>query len=115
MFELTRLSELGADPVGRSPILLRHPMGAQRRFLQQKGCEAPASCVSSTLMEHPLRAKQRLAAVLLGEPLEQWVTARRPHTAWVTLASELYEALDGELSISHESLRLWYGPAEKAA
>ena len=66
-------------------------------------------------MEHPLRAKQRLAAVLLGEPLEQWATARRPHTAWVTLASELYEALDGELSISHESLRLWYGPAEKAA
>jgi hypothetical protein len=63
----------------------------------------------------PLR---RLAELLLGEPLEDFVRSRRPHKAWRFIARDLYDATNGEIDVTHESLRLWFPdatPSEKAS
>lgn len=53
-------------------------------------------------------AATRLASHILGEPLDQWLTARRDAGAtWQQLADQLAEATRGSVSVSHETVRQW--------
>ena len=64
-------------------------------------------------------ATQRLATVLLGQDLGEWVAERRAHPyqpSWQAIADELTRTTDGQIEVSRETLRLWYAdPAEKQA
>jgi len=54
-------------------------------------------------------AKQRLADLVLGRPLAEFVAERRADgTAWRRIAQDLTDATDGSLDISGESLRSWF-------
>lgn len=58
---------------------------------------------------------QRLASLLIGRPLDEYVAEGRAHgKSWRTLADEIAAATDGLIEPSHESLRQWYG-TERAA
>jgi len=46
----------------------------------------------------------------LGEPLAEFVNARRPHTSWRRLALEIFQRTHTD--VSNESLRLWFGHDE---
>lgn len=58
---------------------------------------------------------QRLAEHLLGEPLEDFVRSRRPDRPWRLIARDIYEATNGEVDVTHESLRLWFPDVKSAA
>lgn len=70
-------------------------------------------------MQRTPTATQRLAAVLIGQDLADWVTERRQHRyqpSWQALADELREVTNGDVDVTRETLRLWYGePTEKSA
>lgn len=58
---------------------------------------------------------QRLADVILGRPVDEWIAERRnlPNPrSWRLLARDLYDATDGSIDVSHETLRLWCGRDE---
>lgn len=57
---------------------------------------------------------QRLATALLGEDLEGFVAARRPHTSWRLIARDLLEATDGQVDVTDQTLQNWYGDGERA-
>lgn len=70
-------------------------------------------------MPSDLSPSQVLAGVLLGEPLADFVAARRHpdfRRAWRVIANELRVATDGKVAVTGETLRLWYGDdlSEKA-
>lgn len=51
----------------------------------------------------------RLAEVLLGEPLDQWVKQlRRDGASWRLIAMELWRATNHEVVVSFETLRTWF-------
>jgi len=57
---------------------------------------------------------QRLASVKLGRSLEDYVIEKRnarPRWTWKLIAEQLAEDTDGEITVSHEALRQWYGQA----
>lgn len=55
---------------------------------------------------------QRLASTLLGQPLEEWVAARRlMRMSWKAIAAELSVSTNGQVNISRETLRGWFVPA----
>lgn len=57
-------------------------------------------------------AKTRLASLLLGEDLETWVSTRREQQkSWLAIARELNDATKGEVTFSHEGLRMRFGGA----
>lgn len=69
-------------------------------------------------MEVDLNSSQRLAALLLGEPLEHWIRPRRGDgMSWATISRQLARLTDGQVDVSHETLRRWYGDdlAEQAS
>lgn len=52
---------------------------------------------------------QRLAGLILGEPLEDFVRARRAEgRPWRHIARDLWEATSGDVDVTHETLRTWY-------
>ena len=54
-------------------------------------------------------AKQRLADLVLGRPLAEFVAERRASDmAWRRISRELLDATDGAIDISGESLRSWF-------
>lgn len=56
---------------------------------------------------------QRLAGLLLGEPLEEFVRTRREaKRAWRLVARDLWKATNGEVDVTHETLRTWYPDAD---
>lgn len=60
----------------------------------------------------------RLADLLLGGPgaLEDFVRSRREAgMAWRLVAREVYEATDGEIDLTYETLRTWFPDAPKEA
>lgn len=58
----------------------------------------------------------RLATVLLGEPVRDWVVARRTAGAsWPTIAEALALATNGQVSLSKEYLRQRYAAAAREA
>ena len=57
-------------------------------------------------------ATTRLASLLLGVDLKDWVQERREQgQSWLNISRELTEATDGEVTLSHEGLRMKYGAA----
>ena len=58
---------------------------------------------------------KRLAELLLGEPIDGWILARRPDTSWRLIAEELREATGGQVHVAPETMRLWGTSAERAA
>lgn len=54
-------------------------------------------------------AKQRLADLVLGRPLGDFVAERRADgKAWRRISRDLADATDGAIEISGESLRSWF-------
>jgi len=59
-----------------------------------------------------LTPTQRLAAMKLGRPLADYVAAKRnarPRWTWQQIADQLADDTDGEIAVSREALRQWYG------
>lgn len=58
---------------------------------------------------------QRLADLILAEPLEEFVRTRRAqNTSWRLIERDLLAATDGQVDVTYETLRSWY-PDETAA
>lgn len=62
---------------------------------------------------------QRLADLLLGQPVIEWVEAHRPpqvaeedKTSYRMLARRLRELTDGQVDVAGETLRLWVVDAQ---
>lgn len=56
----------------------------------------------------PMTPTQRLAGMLLGQPVTDWVVVRRDAgRSWRLVARDLYEATNGQVDVTHETLRLW--------
>ncbi len=53
-------------------------------------------------------AMRRLATVLLGEPVNEWITAKRAMgMSWRSIANHLED--ETSVSVTHETLRQWAG------
>lgn len=55
---------------------------------------------------------QRLAEVLLGTDLAEWVAERRDpevRRSWRVIANELRRITDGQVDVTGEAVRQWYG------
>lgn len=67
-------------------------------------------------METPT-ATQRLASVLLGGDLRSWVEDRRNpadvRRSWRVIANELRYATNGEVNVTGETLRGWFGDVDR--
>ena len=51
---------------------------------------------------------QRLAGVLLGKPVHDWINERRrAGRSWRLIARDLCEATNGQIDVTHEALRRW--------
>lgn len=62
----------------------------------------------------------RLAEHILGESVVDFIQARRAEGhAWRIVARDLYEATDGQIDVTYETLRSWYpdvvAPVEEAS
>ena len=57
-----------------------------------------------------MNSTQRLAGVLLKQPLTEWVAERRGNgESWESIASLLWHTTSTEVHVSGETLRRWYG------
>lgn len=53
---------------------------------------------------------QRLASILLGRPLDGWIADQRAAgRSWRLVARDLYEATNGQIDVTHETVRTWFG------
>lgn len=62
-------------------------------------------------MERTATPTERLADVLLGEagPLDRFVRRRREAgRSWRLVARDLYEATNGEVDVTYQTLRTWF-------
>jgi len=51
---------------------------------------------------------QRLATMLVGKPIGEWVAQRRAQNmSWRKIAVELHDHTNGQVSVTGETLRLW--------
>lgn len=52
---------------------------------------------------------QKLAGIILGRPVEEWIRDRRETTgrSWRLISRDLYEATNGQVDITHEAVRKW--------
>lgn len=54
----------------------------------------------------------KLAGLLLGQPVEQWVQARRDEgMSWRKIEAALEAATNGQVAVEHETIRRWVGAA----
>lgn len=63
-------------------------------------------------MPTELSPTQRLADHILGRPLVEYVREKRetrPRWSWQLIADQLSEDTNGELVLSRETLRQWFG------
>jgi hypothetical protein len=59
-------------------------------------------------MSEAQNPNQRLATVLLGRPVHQWIAEQRElGWSWRKIADDLKIATDGLVDVSHESIRQW--------
>jgi len=57
---------------------------------------------------------QRLATIILGEPVEEWLLARhRARCSYRTIAAELAEATGGQVVVTRQAIGLWRQAADK--
>lgn len=57
---------------------------------------------------------QRLATICLGQPVREWIAARRAEGAsWRSIADQMYEQTRGEIELTHEAVRQWHDGADK--
>lgn len=57
----------------------------------------------------PQTPTQRLASVLIGRDVREFVTERRrAGRPWRFIARDLYDATDGQIDVTHETIRHWY-------
>jgi len=59
-----------------------------------------------------LTPTQRSAGIKLGRPLADYVGEKRtarPQWPWRMIAEQLAADTNGEIQVSHEALRQWYG------
>lgn len=55
---------------------------------------------------------QKLANVLLGQDVRDFIAERRAaNRAWRFIARDLYEATNGQVDVTYETLRQWFGEA----
>lgn len=57
-------------------------------------------------------ANRRLAELTLGRPLDEYVAEKRdarPRWSWRLIATQLSEDTGGEINLSHQTLRVWFG------
>ena len=60
----------------------------------------------------PRTANQRLADVILGRSVDDFVTERREGgKSWRLIARDLYSVTDGQVDVTAETLRSWYPDA----
>lgn len=55
---------------------------------------------------------QRLAELALGRPLDEYVAEKRnakPRWSWQLIAEQLAEDTNGQVVVTREALRNWYG------
>lgn len=59
---------------------------------------------------------RKLASLILDEPVADWVAAQRAKgLSWRLIAHQLRDVTDGQVDVTHESIRTWsttIGPAE---
>ena len=56
----------------------------------------------------PETDKQRLATILLGEPVGDWIRARhRARRSYERIAAELAEATGGQVAVSKQAIHQW--------
>lgn len=57
----------------------------------------------------PSTPTRRLAEVLLGRPLDEWVRERRAAgSSWRLISMELWDATNHEVVVTYETLRSWF-------
>lgn len=63
-----------------------------------------------------LTPTQRLATVLLGVDVEDFVISRRrDKRPWRLIARDLHEATDGQVDVTDQTLQNWYGDVQVEA
>lgn len=51
---------------------------------------------------------QRLASLLLDQPVEKWIQARRDRgDSWRRISIELHDRTSGQVSVTGEAIRQW--------
>lgn len=66
----------------------------------------------STVTETPT---QRLANILLGMDVRTFIREKRDNgRAWRFIARDLYEATNGQIDVTYETLRQWYSDDQAA-
>lgn len=76
------------------------------------GCRTNESSVS-LVRQTPT---QRLASLLLGQPVTDWITDKRDAgLSWRLTARELCTTTQGQVDVTAETLRGWTGSTERAA
>lgn len=59
---------------------------------------------------------QRLAALILRQPLRDWIETRRAAgLSWRAIAAELDDITAGQVAVTGESVRLWSAEEAKAS
>lgn len=57
----------------------------------------------------PVTATQRLATLLIGQDVRDFIAERRTQgRAWRFIARDLYEATGGQVDVTYETLRGWH-------
>ena len=57
---------------------------------------------------------QKLASIILGQDVREWITQRRSDgRSWRVISRDLYVATNRQVDVTHESVRPWV--AEDAA
>lgn len=61
-------------------------------------------------------ATQRLASVLLGQDVLTFISERRAaKRPWRYIVRDLYEATEGQIDVTHETLRQWEAAGKAGA
>ena len=59
---------------------------------------------------------QRLASLLIGQSVDEWIQARRERGhSWRRISIELHDLTSGQVSVTGEAIRQWAARDEDAA